>query len=81
MSLKYLDMSKINAEEVLLKHSSYFSGYLERGSDLSVIKREVKAAIKEIVEAVVDRCKDTADTTENREHDYILKVKGEINYE
>lgn len=58
-------MDNINIDEVLSKHSKNVNtkisaGYSLSGKELLTVT-EAKAAIKEIVEAVIDKCAEEAD--------------------
>jgi hypothetical protein len=87
-------MSKINVEEILQKHSLKLGCYLESYGIDHQLQEMLKAAIKEIVEQVVDRCADNAKLLVQEKyyaHEFhydsyldkqsILKVKEEISYE
>ena len=85
--------NKINIEAILCKRIKIFSS---KGSIADeTIRRNVKAAIKEIVEAVIDKCANEAnvdyfleggvdgqgyDCIHNVDKDSILDVKNHIDY-
>lgn len=84
-------MKDINIEAILAKRIVKFPEDVENGMTDEAIKRNVKAAIKEIVEAVIDKCAGSA-TTKYRgrtgfgedlyeiDKESILKVKEMIKY-
>lgn len=78
-------MEKINVEAIIRKRIAKFPSNPETPytgkspmTDENIM-RNVKAAIKEIVEAVVDKCANSGATGEDMLN--ILKVKEELNYE
>ncbi len=82
-------MTNINIEEILEKHHGLNSD--EDGYDIFYLN-EIKAAIKEIIEAVIDKCAEKAEAIEgwntgfsgsasSIDKESILNVKNLINYD
>ena len=80
----------INVEKILSKRIVKFPEDLQQGMTDEAIRRNVKVAIKEIVEAVIDKCADEATTKiidtgiglyEEIDKDSILDIKNQIKYE
>ena len=77
-------MEKITVKDILFKHTR---GSIEGEQAFEFCEEELKAADKEIVEKVIDKCKEEAiskfvDYDEAIVDDYsILKVKYMIDYE
>lgn len=84
-------MNNINVEEILAKYSPNFKLAVnyERQEKALITTKQAKAAIKEIIEAVIDKCADGANTRlietgignyEEIDKDSILNIKTIINY-
>lgn len=87
-------MDNINISEILSKHSKNVNtkisaGYSLSGKELLTVT-EAKAAIKEIVEKVINKCAEEALTIESGrgfaaetivDKDSIIEVKNQINYD
>lgn len=88
-------MDNINIQAIIGKHSPLLAAALEHNKPTEINPENVKAAIKEIVEAVIDKCAEEADIIQdgyfNSDGGYedlsiinkesILAVKNQINYE
>ena len=80
----------ISVQKILIKRIVKFAEDLQQGMTDEAIRRNVKVAIKEIVEAVIDKCADEATTKiidtgiglyEEIDKDSILDIKNQIKYE
>lgn len=74
-------MERINIEEILRKHSPFLADCLKQANGEG---SKLQSAIKEIIEAVVDKCAEKATTgvfTKGISKQSILQVKTLIDYE
>ena len=79
-------MKDINIEAILNKYSIAKFGEPDKGKACYLNHTVVKAAIKEIVEAVIDKCSKEAEayvsfTSAKINKESILRVKQQINYD
>lgn len=72
--------NEINIEDILNNNGAEWMGEMNRVRYISV--RNAKVAIKEIIEAVIDKCADKAPTSFNdNSKNSILNIKKEIDYD
>lgn len=63
-------MDNINIQAIIGKHSPLLAAALEHNKSTEINPENVKAAIKEIIEAVINKCAEEAG----------IKVQGQNNY-